>query len=62
MSSAGQANYQFTNVVAEVANTFSNVITLAFALYGARKAVENRLPGRLHWGHYVRRSCLCHTD
>ncbi|VDC05795.1 unnamed protein product [Peniophora sp. CBMAI 1063] len=41
-----EANYQFSRHIAESANTFSNLFTLSFALYGARSILREGLPAR----------------
>ncbi|GJE89599.1 ceramidase [Phanerochaete sordida] len=41
-----EANYQFSRYIAETANTFSNVITLAYAFYGIYLVQSARLPPR----------------
>ena len=49
-----QANYQFSHYIAEAANTFSNLITVALALYGAAQSVSAKLPPRYLVGYSVR--------
>ncbi|KAI0033968.1 ceramidase [Vararia minispora EC-137] len=39
-----EENYQFSDYIAECANTFSNIITIWFAVYGARAAAIQGLP------------------
>ncbi|THG97975.1 hypothetical protein EW026_g4126 [Hermanssonia centrifuga] len=41
-----EANYQFTRYIAEAANTFSNLVTLVFACYGAHLVQGAKLPSR----------------
>ncbi|KAI0059486.1 alkaline phytoceramidase [Artomyces pyxidatus] len=41
-----EANYQFSQYIAEVANTFSNLFSIAVAVYGARRAIKQSLPAR----------------
>ncbi|KAI0094435.1 alkaline phytoceramidase [Irpex rosettiformis] len=41
-----EANYQFSRYIAELVNTVSNFITLAFAVYGASIVNSAQLPGR----------------
>jgi len=43
-----EANYQFSPMVAEMANTFSNLITISIGLYGTFRAWNQRLPQR-YW-------------
>jgi len=45
-----EANYQFSPVVAEMANTFSNIITISIGLYGAIRANNQGLPRRYSTG------------
>jgi dihydroceramidase len=54
-----QENYQFSHFIAEVANSFSNLVTVWFAVHGARKALENRLPARLWLAQLVLIYKLC---
>ena len=48
-----QANYQFSNYIAESANTFSNLFTVGLALYGAYQAYSQSLPARYFLGQAV---------
>ncbi|KAI0778801.1 alkaline phytoceramidase [Trametes elegans] len=41
-----EANYQFSRYVAETANTFSNLVTIGLAAYGAWQSVSEKLPAR----------------
>ncbi|KAI0640039.1 alkaline phytoceramidase [Trametes polyzona] len=41
-----EANYQFSRYIAEAANTFSNLFTVALAAYGAWQSVSEGLPLR----------------
>lgn len=41
-----QANYQFSPLVAEIANTFSNLVTIAIGLYGVFNLRSQGLPRR----------------
>ncbi|KAI0652484.1 alkaline phytoceramidase [Trametes meyenii] len=41
-----EANYQFSRYIAESANTFSNLVTIALAAYGAWQSVSENLPWR----------------
>ncbi|KDQ63236.1 hypothetical protein JAAARDRAFT_29256 [Jaapia argillacea MUCL 33604] len=41
-----EANYQFSHYIAEMANTFSNVVSIAFAVHAARHTVKESLPSR----------------
>ncbi|KAH8110625.1 alkaline phytoceramidase [Phellopilus nigrolimitatus] len=45
-----EANYQFSKYVAEMANAFSNIITVWLALHGANKIREQGLPSRYLFG------------
>jgi len=45
-----EANYQFSPFVAEMANSFSNVITIFLGLYGAYVALQQKLPTRYPLG------------
>ncbi|THH27670.1 hypothetical protein EUX98_g6519 [Antrodiella citrinella] len=46
-----EANYQFSNYVAETANTFSNLFTMGMAIYGASQVKAASLPGRYLAGY-----------
>ncbi|GBE77570.1 alkaline phytoceramidase [Sparassis latifolia] len=46
-----EANYQFSRYVAEAANTFSNIFTIALALYAAIQARTEQLPPRYLVGY-----------
>ncbi|KAJ7109897.1 ceramidase [Mycena epipterygia] len=46
-----EANYQFSYYVAEMANTFSNLITIAFAAYGCFLSITQYLPYRFIMGY-----------
>ncbi|OCH86660.1 alkaline phytoceramidase [Obba rivulosa] len=46
-----EANYQFSQYVAEATNTFSNLYTIALALYGAAQARSEGLPKRYLTGY-----------
>jgi len=39
-----EANYQFSNYIAEMANTLSNLVSIAFALYGVFRSVSESFP------------------
>jgi dihydroceramidase len=41
-----QANYQFSHYVAEMSNTFSNLVFIFISLYGARLSMKESLPTR----------------
>ncbi|KAI0673761.1 alkaline phytoceramidase [Trametes maxima] len=41
-----EANYQFSRYIAESANTFSNLVTIALAVFGAWQSVSENLPLR----------------
>ncbi|KAI0334118.1 alkaline phytoceramidase [Cubamyces sp. BRFM 1775] len=41
-----EANYQFSRYIAEAANTFSNLFTVALAVYGSWQSVSENLPAR----------------
>lgn len=41
-----EANYQFSPFVAEMANSFSNLITIFLGLYGGYVALQQKLPAR----------------
>ena len=56
-----QANYQFSHYIAEAANTFSNLVTVALAVYGAVQSVWAGLPPRYLVGYTVRLSSLLAT-
>ncbi|KAJ7610815.1 ceramidase [Roridomyces roridus] len=45
-----EANYQFSYYVAEMANSFSNLVTVGFAVWGFYLAVAESLPKRLRLG------------
>ncbi|KAJ6469651.1 ceramidase [Mycena vitilis] len=49
-----EANYQFSYYVAEMANTFSNLFTLAFAIYGGYLSTTQYLPPRFMLGYIAR--------
>lgn len=49
-----QANYQFSPFVAEMANSFSNVVTIFLGLYGGYVALQQKLPTRYPVGFLVR--------
>ena len=49
-----QANYQFSPFVAEMANSFSNLITMFLGLYGGYVALQQKLPMRYSIGFLVR--------
>ena len=49
-----QANYQFSRYIAEAANTVSNLVTVALAVYGAAQSVSENLPPRYLAGYAVR--------
>lgn len=53
LTSVHQANYQFSHYVAELANTFSNLFTIALAWYGAKEARLQSLPMRYILGYGV---------
>ncbi|KAI0800636.1 alkaline phytoceramidase [Fomes fomentarius] len=46
-----EANYQFSRYIAEVANTFSNIVTVALAVYGAVQSYTEQLPPRFFTGY-----------
>ncbi|RPD57100.1 alkaline phytoceramidase [Lentinus tigrinus ALCF2SS1-6] len=46
-----EANYQFSRYIAEAANTFSNIFTVALAVYGAAQSVSEKLPPRYLAGY-----------
>ncbi|CCM04465.1 uncharacterized protein FIBRA_06645 [Fibroporia radiculosa] len=46
-----EANYQFSRYIAEAANTFSNVFTVALALFGAYQSHLQSLPPRYLVGY-----------
>ena len=48
-----KANYQFSPFVAEVANSFSNVITVFLGLYGVYVCLQQKLPTRYLIGFLV---------
>jgi len=48
-----QANYQFSPFVAEMANSFSNFITVFLGLYGGYVAIQQKLPTRYPIGFFV---------
>jgi len=48
-----QANYQFSPFVAEMANSFSNVVTIFLGLYGGYVALQQKLPTRYPIGFLV---------
>ena len=41
-----QHNYQFSSYIAELANTLSNIATVALAIHGCRMALAQSLPTR----------------
>ncbi|KAA1468124.1 alkaline phytoceramidase [Dentipellis sp. KUC8613] len=41
-----EANYQFSHYIAELANSFSNIVTVALALYGTLSVFRETLPVR----------------
>ncbi|EJC98725.1 alkaline phytoceramidase [Fomitiporia mediterranea MF3/22] len=45
-----EANYQFSDYIAEMANTLSNIITVAIALQAARIVQTQALPARYFFG------------
>ncbi|KAJ7459104.1 ceramidase [Mycena galericulata] len=45
-----EANYQFSYYIAELANSLSNLITIAIALYGCFLTAHESLPGRFVFG------------
>ncbi|KAL5519469.1 YDC1 [Sanghuangporus vaninii] len=45
-----EANYQFSDYIAEMANTLSNLVTIALAVHGARMSREQKLPERYYFG------------
>ncbi|PCH34232.1 alkaline phytoceramidase [Wolfiporia cocos MD-104 SS10] len=46
-----EANYQFSSYIAEAANTFSNLFTIAVALWGSYQATQQSLPHRYLVGY-----------
>ncbi|KAJ7897192.1 ceramidase [Mycena olivaceomarginata] len=46
-----EANYQFSYYIAEMANTFSNIATVAVAVYGAYLSITEYLPQRFILGY-----------
>ncbi|KAJ7269412.1 ceramidase [Mycena haematopus] len=46
-----EANYQFSYYIAEMANTFSNIATVAVAIYGAYLSTSEYLPRRFIFGY-----------
>ncbi|KAJ7103225.1 ceramidase [Mycena belliarum] len=46
-----EANYQFSYYIAEMANTFSNFVTIAFAIYGCILSTSQYLPQRFLVGY-----------
>ncbi|KAI0756269.1 alkaline phytoceramidase [Daedaleopsis nitida] len=46
-----EANYQFSRYIAEAANTFSNIVTVGLAIYGAAQSVREKLPPRYLIGY-----------
>lgn len=48
-----KANYQFSDYIAEMANTISNFFTIGIALYGARSIRNQALPSRYLFGFLV---------
>lgn len=49
-----QANYQFSRYIAESANTFSNLFTIALAAFGGFQSLSQGLPSRYLAGWTVR--------
>ncbi len=49
-----QANYQFSRYIAESANTFSNLFTIALAAFGGYQSLSQGLPSRYLAGWTVR--------
>ena len=49
-----QQNYQFSSYIAELANTLSNIVTVAMALHGCRMARSQSLPTRYFASYLVR--------
>jgi dihydroceramidase len=41
-----QQNYQFSSYIAELANSLSNIVTIALAMHGCRMARSQSLPTR----------------
>ncbi|KAJ7161261.1 ceramidase [Mycena crocata] len=46
-----EANYQFSYYIAEMANTCSNLVTIAFAIYGCFLSISEYLPPRFVLGY-----------
>ncbi|KAF7307161.1 hypothetical protein MIND_00509700 [Mycena indigotica] len=46
-----EKNYQFSYYIAEMANSFSNIITLGVAVFGAQLARQEKLPPRFLLGY-----------
>ncbi|KAG6865763.1 hypothetical protein C0991_011960 [Blastosporella zonata] len=46
-----EANYQFSHYIAEMANSFSNLLTIALAVFGALAATAQSLPTRYVAGY-----------
>ena len=57
-----QVNYQFSPFVAEMANSFSNLITIFLGLYGGYVALEQKLPTRYPIGFLVCLVQICIMD
>jgi len=45
-----EANYQFSKYIAEMANSLSNIFTIAIAVYGAKNIQDQSLPSRFAAG------------
>jgi len=46
-----EANYQFSEYIAEMVNSISNVFTIALACFGAYLVRRESLPSRYFWGY-----------
>ena len=53
MLTPSKANYQFSPFVAEMANSFSNLVTISLGLYGGYIALQQKLPARYPLGFFV---------
>ncbi|KAJ6575432.1 alkaline phytoceramidase [Mycena capillaripes] len=46
-----EENYQFSHYIAEMVNTFSNLVTIGFAVYGGYLCIAESLPHRFMLGY-----------
>jgi len=53
MLTPSKANYQFSPFVAEMANAFSNLVTISLGLYGGYATIQQKLPARYPLGFFV---------